>query len=138
MSDLPASDLAELIAEAKIRQTLARYCHTIDDGDFAALGECFVPDVVLDAFGRTRNGREAATALLAKALPPEARGKHLTGNTVITHLPAGEDGAARASVLSDFAFVSKDGSVLTGRYADEFVTVQGQWLIAKRTVALGG
>lgn len=138
MSDLPSGDLAELIAEVKIRQTLARYCHTIDDGDFAALGECFAPDAELDAFGRIRNGREAATSLLAKAMPPEARGKHMTVNTVITHLPASEDGAARASVLSDFAFVAKDGSILTGRYADEFVTVGGQWLIARRTIALGG
>jgi 3-phenylpropionate/cinnamic acid dioxygenase small subunit len=138
MSDKPQDALARLVAEAGIRHTLARYCHTIDDGDFDALGECFTPDAELAAFGRTRNGREAATALLAKAMPADNRGKHLIANISIGELRSGADGTARASVLSDFAFVGKDGSVTTGRYADEFVSADGGWLIGKREIALGG
>jgi 3-phenylpropionate/cinnamic acid dioxygenase small subunit len=126
--------VARFIAEAGIGRTLARYCHTIDDGDFDALGECFTEDSELEAFGRTRNGREAVVGLLAKAMPPESRGKHLTVNTVVT---TGED-AGRASVLSDFAFVGKDSSIMTGRYVDEFVSTDAGWRIAKRTIALNG
>jgi 3-phenylpropionate/cinnamic acid dioxygenase small subunit len=126
--------IARLIVEAGIRATLARYCHTIDDGELEALGECFTDDVELEAFGRTRNGREAVVALLAKAIPPENRGKHLTGNTVLT---MGED-ANRASVVSDFAFVGKDSSIMAGRYIDEFVVADDGWRIAKRTISLNG
>jgi hypothetical protein len=138
MSDLPAHALVRLYAEAEIRRVLASYCHTIDDGDFEALAGCFAADAELDAFGRTRNGREAITALLAKAMPPESRGKHLTCNTVVADPSEGDDGELRASVLSDFAFIGPDGSMITGRYADEFVNAGGAWLIAKRTIAIKG
>jgi len=166
MSQTSASSPRQLAAEAGIRRTLARYCHTIDDGDFAALAECFAPDAELLAFGRTRSGREAVTALLAKAMPPENRGKHLTCNTHIGEVMAGEQtageqtageqtgaataaqasqqasagdsGGARVSVLSDFAFVGRDGSITTGRYRDEFIAAQGGWMIARREIAIGG
>lgn len=144
MSDKPANSDHQLAAEAGIRRTLARYCHTIDDGDFAALAECFAPDAELAAFGRTRSGREAVAALLAKAMPPENRGTHLTCNTVISEVAgAGEAGGAgeatvTASALSDFAFIGRDGSITTGRYTDEFVAIDGRWLIASRKIALGG
>lgn len=138
MSDLQAHALERLHAEYGIRRTLATYCHAIDDGDFDVLAGCFTADAELDAFGRTRNGRDAVTALLAKAMPPESRGKHLTANTVMADPAAGDDGALRASVLSDFAFIGPDGSMITGRYADEFVNADGGWLIAKRTIAIRG
>ena len=125
--------IATLLIEAGIARTLARYCHTIDDGEFEALGECFTDDAELEAFGRTRNGREAAVGLLAKAMPPENRGKHLITNTLVE-----ETGEGKASVVSDFAFVGKDSSVMTGRYIDEFVATDGDWRIAKRTITLNG
>lgn len=138
MPDATANTLRQLAAENGIRRTLARYCHTIDDGDFAALAECFAPEAELEAFGRTRSGRDALTSLLAKAMPPENRGKHLTGNTVIGELIAGDDGDVTADVVSDFAFVGPDGSITTGRYADEFVSIDGRWLIARREIVLRG
>ncbi len=136
MPDMP--EHAALAAEAAIRRTLARYCHAIDDGDLAALAGCFAPGAELEAFGRTRSGREAVTALLAKAMPPESRGKHLTVNTVIGAMGAGGDGVTRASVLSDFAFVARDGSLTTGRYSDTFVLVGQDWLIGRREIRIGG
>lgn len=135
--------IARLLTEAGIGRTLARYCHTIDDGEFEALGECFTDDIELEAFGRTRNGREAAVGLLAKAMPPEARGKHLITNTLVSIAGEGVAGEGvpsedQASVVSDFAFVGKDSSVMTGRYLDEFVATDDGWKIAKRTIALNG
>jgi 3-phenylpropionate/cinnamic acid dioxygenase small subunit len=121
--------IAKLLIEAGIARTLARYCHTIDDGEFEALGECFTDDAELEAFGRTRNGRQAAVGLLAKAMPPESRGKHLITNTLVSETAEG-----KASVVSDFAFVGKDSSIMTGRYVDEFVATDGAWRIAKRTI----
>jgi hypothetical protein len=138
MSDLPENAIARLIAEAEIKRALARYCHLIDDGDFDALGGCFAADASIEAFGRTRDGREAVIGLLTKAMPPESRGKHLTCNTVVGDATAGEDGVSRASVLSDFAFVGPDGSIVTGRYADEFIHSDGAWVIARRTIAIRG
>ncbi len=125
--------IAKLIVEAEIRAALARYCHNIDDGEFEALGDCFTEDTELEAFGRTRNGREAAVGLLAKAMPPENRGKHLITNTLVS-----EAGEGKASVVSDFAFVGKDSSVMTGRYIDEFAATDSGWQIAKRQISLNG
>lgn len=124
---------ARLIVEAGIGRTLARYCHTVDDRDFDGLGECFTEDAELEAFGRTRNGREAVVGLLSKAIPPENRGKHLTCNTLVS-----PDGDGKAGVVSDFAFVGKDSSIMTGRYVDEFIATDGGWRIAKRTILLNG
>ncbi len=138
MSDLPENSVARLIADAEIRRTLARYCHLIDDGDFDGLGGCFAAEASIEAFGRTRDGREAVIALLAKAMPPANRGKHLTCNTVVSDAAASDDGSLRASALSDFAFVGPDGSIVTGRYADEFIRTDGTWLIARRTIAIKG
>lgn len=123
--------LARLAADAEIRRTLAEYCHHIDDGDFAAFGECFTEQAEIIAFGRTRNGRQVVSAFMAKAMPAEARGKHLTTNTVITH-----SGDGRASSVSDFAFVGPDGSLATGRYLDELAEEDGRWRIARREIAL--
>lgn len=138
MSHTPDNALARFTADAEIRRTLARYCHAIDDGDFAALAECFVPGAQLDAFGRTPSGRDGVIALLAKAMPVQNRGRHLTVNTVIGDLTANLDGTPTAGVLSDFAFIAQDGSVTTGRYADEFVAIDGMWLISRRTITLRG
>jgi ketosteroid isomerase-like protein len=121
--------LARLIAEAGIRRTLAEYCQMIDDGDFTALAGCFAPDAQLIAFGRTRDGRADVTALLAKVMTPEARGKHLIGN-VIVRLADGQ----QADVASDFAFIGRDGSVQTGRYIDGFVAAGDRWLIARHEI----
>jgi uncharacterized protein (TIGR02246 family) len=121
--------LARLIAEAGIRRTLAEYCQTIDDGDFTALAGCFAPDARLIAFGRTREGRADVTALLAKVMTPEARGKHLVGN-VIARLVDGQ----HASAASDFAFIGRDGSLQTGRYIDDFVAADDRWLIAQHEI----
>lgn len=133
MSDMPEHALA---AEAAIRRTLARYCHAIDDGDSAALGACFAGGAELDAFGTNRSGRDAVTAFLTKLIPPESRGKHLTLNTVVGALATGDDGSASASVLSDFLFIGPDKSIMTGRYADQFARVDGDWLISKREIVM--
>jgi 3-phenylpropionate/cinnamic acid dioxygenase small subunit len=138
MSDLHEQAVAKLLADAEIRRTLARYCHTIDDGDFEGLAECFAADAELDAFGRTRNGREAVIALLTKAMPPESRGKHLVCNSVVDGAEEGDGGVLRAGVLSDFCFIGPDGSAKTGRYADEFVHSDGAWRIAKRAITFTG
>jgi hypothetical protein len=138
MSDLHEQAVAKLLADAEIRRTLGRYCHTIDDGDFEGLAACFAADAELDAFGRTRNGREAVIALLAKAMPPESRGKHLTCNSVVDDPEVGDDGVLRAGVLSDFSFIGPDGSTTTGRYADEFVHADGAWRIGKRVITFTG
>lgn len=138
MSEHPSQALEKLHAEAGVRRTLARYCHNIDDGDFEALAGCFIPDAELEAFGQTRNGREAVTKLLAKVMTPEARGTHLTVNTLVSDLTDGPDGARRASVRSDFLFIGPNNSLICGRYEDEFVQTDGGWLIANRAITIKG
>jgi 3-phenylpropionate/cinnamic acid dioxygenase small subunit len=121
--------LARLATEAEIRRTFAEYCHKIDDGDFDALGECFTEQAELVAFGRTKTGRPDVTAFLAKVMRPEARGKHLMANVIVTHA-----GDGRASSVSDFLFIGPDRSLVPGRYLDELAHENGRWRLARREI----
>ena len=134
----PEEALASLTAEAAIKSVLARYCHAVDDGDLDALGACFTADAGLQAFGRERTGRPDVVALLAKALPPDKRGKHLTTNTAVGDLTVDPGGTGTAGVVSDFAFIGPDGTVTTGRYQDEFTGSGGTWLISSRRIVFRG
>jgi 3-phenylpropionate/cinnamic acid dioxygenase small subunit len=122
-------------AEAAIRRTLALYCHSVDDGRFDDLALCFAPDAVVEVGGERVRGLEAIKAWLAKAQPPERRGRHVTTNSVID-----VDGEERARATSDFLFVSvgPSGPVVTasGRYRDTFRVVDGAWLLASRAIVL--
>jgi ketosteroid isomerase-like protein len=125
--------------ELAIRTALARFCHRCDDGDFDGVGALFTPDCVFafPAYGIAANGPDAITELLEKSHSrPEQRGKHLTLNTVI------ESQGGRITSVSDYLYLNPVSPTptprLTGRYIDEFVEVDGQWLIARRDVRPAG
>ena len=121
--------------DAGVRRTLAAYGQACDDGRFEDFGECFAEDAVVRVLGRELVGRASIRAWMTAAQPPERRGTHVTVNTVIDDL-----GDGRASAVSDFLFVARsdDGFAIssTGRYLDELVEVDGQWLFASREIVL--
>lgn len=126
------ADERDLRDDLAIRETLARYCHTCDDGAFEALGALFAEDGSFEYAGALTSGRAALVAHFARIQPPERRGKHLTSNVVVAL-----DGD-RATAVSDWVFlVLVDGVPtprLTGRYRDELVREQGEWVFARRVV----
>lgn len=96
-----------------IARTLARYCHLCDDGEFEAFAELFDADAVFTVRGREYRGREAIRAFMEAAQGPDARGKHVLGQSVVD-----VDGDA-ACAVTDYLFVTKALAVSSaGRYHD--------------------
>ncbi len=119
-----------MMAEGAIRRVLAEYCHRVDDGRLDELVELFTLDGTF-VFGKlVAHGRGGVKAWFEQNHTPEVRGKHLTTNTVVD-----VDGW-RAAAVSDFVFLAFQDRrlvpLLTGRYHDEFRSVDGRWLIHTR------
>lgn len=140
MSDgVVAAGIGLLRAESGIRRTIARYCQTCDDGDFAGFAACFTPDAVLTVLDQEVRGRAAITDWIAAAQPAERRGRHVTANSVI-EVSAGLD---RAQAVSDYVFLARrqggrpEPSV-TGRYRDTLVPLGAEWLFQRREISILG
>jgi ketosteroid isomerase-like protein len=131
MDDFTLSD------ELAVRTTLARYCHRCDDGDFAGVIALFTSDGVFTYREWTARGSATLLKFFQRTQgQSDQRGKHLTVNTLV------EAGDGQVVALSDYVFLRSDGSAegsqwvpaLAGRYRDELVKQDGQWLIARRDV----
>ncbi len=127
--------------EEGIRRTLALYSQLCDDGRFDEFGQLFTADAVFRVLGREHVGRDAIEAFMASAQPPEARGRHITSNTVIEL----EREADIAGVTTDYLFVaampSGGGFAITsvGRYHDEMVRgPHDEWLFSSREIVFLG
>jgi uncharacterized protein (TIGR02246 family) len=121
-----------------IRRTLADYCQLCDDGRFDEWAQLFAPDATFTVMGTTHEGRDAIKAFISAAQPPELRGKHMCGNSLIDLEPHG----TRASARTDYVFVgrSDEGLQVTsaGRYHDTFVKDGGRWVFTSRRIAFLG
>jgi len=123
-------------ASEAIRSRLARYCHTVDAGQFDELGMCFTADAVVAVMGQRIEGRAAIEAWMTAAMPPHRRGKHVNINVAIDQAVEG-----RASAVSDFLFMAQaDGRwqvTQVGQYVDTLVDDGDAWRIAHRQIHLG-
>lgn len=134
-TDLDA-DLEEVAveADAAIRRTLARYCHTVDDGRWAEFAELWTEDAVVVALGEEVRGRDAIVAWGERVQPPERRGRHVTVDSDIV-----VDGD-RAEVTSDFLFLRRSDAgwqvAVVGRYRDVLVRTGDGWRFARREIVL--
>lgn len=123
-----------------IGRTLARYCQLCDDGRFDEWGLLFADDARFSVLGRTHEGRAAIQGWITKAQPPEQRGKHFLGQSVIDV----DDGGTTAHGVTDYTFVSRtpEGTyVITsaGRYHDTFVhEADGEWRFVTREIRFLG
>lgn len=120
----------------EIRDLLAAYCHTADDGRFGEFAALFAEDAALEVMGERIEGRAAIREWIEAAMPPERRGRHVTVNT---HVQARQPD--RAVVVSDFLFHTRtDGGWQVrqvGRYHDEVVRDGETWSFARREIRLG-
>jgi hypothetical protein len=125
------TDVDDLADRLALHELVARHGHLVDAGDFAAMPEVFLSDVVYDVTdlgGTTIVGLadiEAASRRLGDGNPV---GHHVT-NIVVTSL----DGDT-ARVLSKGLGVARDGGVGSVVYEDEAVRTARGWRIARRTV----
>jgi uncharacterized protein (TIGR02246 family) len=119
-----------------LRALLVRYCHLCDDGEFGAFAALFDDDATFTVMGETYEGRGPIQSFMTAAQPPEARGKHMISQPLIS-----VDGDT-ATAATDYAFVGRGphGFAITssGRYVDRFVRRDGQWLFAAREIVFVG
>ncbi len=119
----------------KAQQVVLRVARCSDRLDVEALVANFSDDAVLDAGGRTVQGREALFEFFggANAKPTEnERSKHVLTNTLVD-----ADGDALVTT-SYFQVLRSWGLATWGRYVDRFVGDGGEWRIAHRSVHVDG
>jgi len=137
--------LDELIARECVRDTYARYNHAGDRGKLDDLAACFTEDGILELKGRfTARGRSDIVAALTEAtsgIPRTDRppaGMHHIMRHYVANLLFTSVGVERIQSEAYFAVLLVDAVDHWGRYRDELVPVEGQWLFARRRVSLDG
>jgi hypothetical protein len=129
----------ELVARERIRDTMAAYTHSGDQGRVAALADTFTRDGVLEIKGREPAiGRTAIVALLSEAI---ARGPALRSNGrprytrhLVTGLRFEELTPVAARTSAYFLVMTDQGADHWGRYRDELAPVGDRWLFTRRLV----
>jgi hypothetical protein len=125
------TDVDDLADRLALHELVARHGHLVDSGDFAAMPEVFLPDVVYDVTdlgGTTIEGLADIEAVSRRLGDGNPVGHHVT-NVVVTSL----DGDT-ARVLSKGLGVARDGSVGSVVYEDEAARTERGWRIGRRTV----
>jgi hypothetical protein len=133
--------LWELEVRESVRQTLADYTAATDRFDLRALGACFGPNGVLEFTGGTEplTGPVAIEAGLLAAMTraPDRKG---TAPTHVRHhvssVRFGSVARDRVEVSSYFAVHTDIGLDHWGRYRDELIPVNDQWLFARRRISV--
>ncbi len=130
----------ELTARELIRETLARYAHCADRGQFAEMVTLFTDDGVLEIDGQPKlEGRAAIKAFLTRTKISRGAGsanpyiRHHVSSVTIDLLDA--DSATAASY---FQAITERGPDHWGRYRDRLSRVGDVWLFAHRRVRLDG
>ena len=136
---------AVLLAEHGIRDTIARYAHHVDDGEFEALSRLFTADgeFTIDRFDESPNrlrGRQQIAEYLARSAEERTRDplrgpyrRHHVSSTLVD-----VETSTRARATSYFVAVMAHGPDHWGRYVDVFHLDDGRWRFAKRHVHVDG
>jgi hypothetical protein len=142
MTDIAAiaDRVARLEAAEAIRALKLRYLRACDDKDPDAMRACFMRDNAHIHYDRIGSfaGREALVQCFAElACRPTLREMHFAGQGDIRVL---DDNTAHGSW--DLAYLALDDAsgsrtFLTGRYADEYVRVDGAWMIRSTVFTTG-
>jgi ketosteroid isomerase-like protein len=131
----------EVEAREAIRDLVARYNANGDSGRFGQVLSLFAPDAVMELDGERLVGRDAIEALFARTRErittmSEGRPGHVRHFTA-THQIDMID-ADHAGGRCYFQVLMAHGLDHWGRYVDQYVLVDGQWLFAERHITVDG
>lgn len=136
-----AVKLQEVSDKLEINELLARYCHALDQKDWAAFREVFAPDAHLDfsAFGGPQGCVSDLEAFLTPILSGLANSQH-TVSTVKIDLE-GDIAKARSAAIVPMTTVTADGhesTFISGLwYEDDLVRSPDGWRIKSRKQVRG-
>ncbi len=135
----PASELAYLVARARIQDLLARCFVSLDRGDFATLRSCFVPEATFTQAGVAGPpGRDDIVERLRAAAnvqdPPNGRRSYhfLVDQTLQVQ---GESATSEAYASAHLVLSRDEGLLLRTqglRIRDDLVLRRGRWYIRHR------
>lgn len=119
----------------EIRNLLGIYCELMDAADWAAVGALFAHAQLVTEDGTPfAVGRDAVRALYeqgTKLYDGSPRTRHVTANSIVDI--DGDTAKVRSSYV---VFQAVPGlalqPIITGRYRDEFVRLDGAWRFAQR------
>jgi len=129
----PAPAWQRLLDVEEIQQLKARYFRLMDTKDWAAFGELFTDDAVMDADGYVQEGRAKILSFLPKVLDGVVTTHH-------GHMPeitiTGPDTATGVWAMFDYLTFPGDGPPRGlrgyGHYHEEYRRVDGAWRIHRR------
>lgn len=134
---LPVSDPAveRLVAEAAIRDVIARYCQGVDDRDYERVRECYHLDARHERGGFAGSGTEIVD-WIAGIRDTLIHCWHLVGYPRIESLE-GDRAEVETYTLANQRLPGRDGGppvdrLTPCRYLDTFTRVEGRWRIAHR------
>ncbi|MEH6582840.1 MAG: nuclear transport factor 2 family protein [Halioglobus sp.] len=125
--------LEDLLAEREIYRNLVSFARAMDDRDWKAIDELAIDDLTA-SFGMGEiQGRSQVVAFIQSFLDNCGPTQHLLGNVIID---VSGNTARSTAYVSDMHVGQGDKSELTfrtlGRYSDQWVKVDGAWLMSHR------
>ena len=119
---------------------VARYAECIDSGDAECYARLFAPDGVLEARSHTAHGRAEIQDWVQGLFDENRAGKqsklkHFLGLPVIR----GDGDHATVRTYVTIPKQTESGEIvinMAGTYFDDCVRLDGEWLFAKRTIAI--
>lgn len=130
---LDVDRLQDLLDRDAIRHIQIRYAWSLDNQNWDALKDIFLPDAVADLRGEVFEGLEAIVAKCASSLEPADSAQHLNG----THWAQVDGDKAIAGcyfIATKYIADTPGGNTFTvgGKYIDQMVRTPEGWRIAHR------
>jgi hypothetical protein len=134
-----AVNLDDVLAEREIYRKLVRFAYAMDERDWGLLDDITTDDIEADLGVGRIQGRGALVSLLRRYLDQCGTTQHMLGNVLIE---VNGDRATSQAYVADLhlgAHGKEDVTFRTlGRYNDEWIRVEEQWLMCRRVKANRG
>ncbi len=125
--------LEDLLAEREIYRKLLRFAYAMDERNWRLLDDITTDDIEADVGVGPLKGRTALVGVMRQFLDQCGTTQHMLGNVLID---VNGDRATSQAYVSDLHLGAKGKEHITfrtlGRYNDEWVRVEQQWLMCRR------
>lgn len=137
--DMPNTELNKLLSLQAIKKLRVLYCHHLDSGRIDSLTQLFTEDAIVQVDRGCWKGREEIHAGLSTAFSEYDVHKrsaypfaHLVSNQWVELLDENRaEGRCHLQFLATGKPVEENPLILLAIYADEYLRVDGQWLISR-------
>ncbi|CAB4869102.1 unannotated protein [freshwater metagenome] len=133
-------NLARVVAEREICNSMVRLASVTDDGDLADYEALLIPDAVFENAGTAIHGAQAVLAGMSQRRAAGTTGPGSNTRHVVSNIEVVVDGAGSAKAEAVWQFYADaDGNktlVLSGTYHDRWIRTLDGWRIVERRVAV--